>query len=125
MSAMPHIPAELQKHVEAAAPIDIALRFEPMFGGIGVYADGRMFLSLSDVGLALKLGEAERARLLKMPGAKPLQYEPNSPPSKSYVVVPDKMLTDRKTLRQWLAASAAFAKSTPAKPMRKKPAKRR
>jgi TfoX/Sxy family transcriptional regulator of competence genes len=119
---MPHVPAELQKHVEAAAPLEIELRFRPMFGGIGVYADGRMFLSLSDVGLALKLGEAERAMLLKIPGAKPLQYEPNSPPSKSYVVVPDRMLADRKALRDWIARSATFAKSTAAKP---RPAKRK
>ncbi|HXL98764.1 MAG TPA: TfoX/Sxy family protein [Rhizomicrobium sp.] len=79
------------------------------------------FLSLSDVGLALKLGEAERAMLLKIPGAKPLQYEPNSPPSKSYVVVPDRMLTDRKALRDWIAKSAAFAKSTAPKPAKRKP----
>jgi len=109
---MPHVPTELRKRVEAAAPMELELRFRPMFGGIGVYADGRMFLSLNEVGLALKLGEPERAKLLKIPGAKPLQYEPNSPPSKSYVVVPDKMLADRKLLRAWIAASAAFAKST-------------
>jgi len=115
---MPHVPTELRKRVEAAAPMELELRFRPMFGGIGVYADGRMFLSLNEVGLALKLGEPERAKLLKIPGAKPLQYEPNSPPSKSYVVVPDKMLADRKQLRAWIAASAAFAKSTKAKPRR-------
>ena len=109
---MVHVPAELQKRAEAAAPLELELRFKPMFGGIGAYANGRMFMSLSDVGLALELGEEECAQLLKVRGAKPLQYEPNSPPSKSYVVVPDKMLADRKLLRAWIAASAAFAKST-------------
>ncbi len=108
---MPHVPADLQKHVEAAAPAGLELRFRPMFGGISGYADGRMFLSLSDVGLALKLGEEGRGALLKLKGAKPLQYEPNSPPSKSYIVVSDKMLTDRKMLRAWIAKSAAFVKT--------------
>jgi len=120
---MPHIPAKLQSHVEAAAPPDIELRFKPMFGGIGVYADGRMCISLSDVGLALKLGEADRARLLKLKGAKPLQYEPDAPPSKSYVVVPGSMLTDRAALGRWIAASAAFARAALAKKSRRRVAK--
>ena len=116
---MPHVPTALQKRVEAAAPADIDLRFKAMFGGIGAYADGRMFLSLSDVGLALKLGEADRAVLLQRKGAKPLQYEPSMPPSKTYVVVPDAMLADRETLRIWISKSAAFVKSQPPKPARK------
>jgi TfoX/Sxy family transcriptional regulator of competence genes len=120
---MPHVPARLQSHVEAAAPPNIELRFKPMFGGIGVYADGRMCISLSDVGLALKLGEAERAELLKLKGAKPLQYEPSAPPSKSYVVVPASMLTDRAALGRWIAVSAAFARAAPAKKPRKRAAK--
>jgi TfoX/Sxy family transcriptional regulator of competence genes len=120
---MPHIPAKLQSHVEAAAPPKIELRFKPMFGGIGVYADGRMCISLSDVGLALKLGEADRAKLLKLKGSKPLQYEPNAPPSKSYVVVPSSMLTDRAELGRWIAVSAAFARAAPAKKPRMRVAK--
>jgi TfoX/Sxy family transcriptional regulator of competence genes len=122
---MPHVPARLQSHVEAAAPPDIELRFKPMFGGIGVYADGRMCISLSDVGLALKLGEADRAELLKLKGAKPLQYEPSAPPSKSYVVVPASMLTDRAELGRWIALSAASAHAAPAKKPRKRAAKAR
>ena len=106
---MPHSLTALRKHAEAAAPIEIELRFKPMFGGIGVYANGRMCMTLSSVGLALKLGQAERAQLLCVKGSKPLQYEPNSPPSKSYVVVPDSMVRDRAELGRWIALSAAFA----------------
>jgi len=32
---MAHVPAKLQKIVEQAAPLEIELRFRPMFGGIG------------------------------------------------------------------------------------------
>jgi TfoX/Sxy family transcriptional regulator of competence genes len=119
-----HSPSDLQKHMEAASPADIDLRFKAMFGGIGGYADGRMFASLCDVGLALKLGDDDRAALLKIKGAKMLQYEPSAPVSKSYVVVPEAMLTDRGALRGWIARSAAFVKTTaPKKPRAKKPAK--
>ncbi|HEY1632804.1 MAG TPA: TfoX/Sxy family protein [Rhizomicrobium sp.] len=117
-----HTPADLRKAMEAAAPGEIDLRFKPMFGGIGAYADGRMFASLSDAGLALKLGDAAHAELLKLKGAKPLQYEPGAPVSKTYVVVPDAMLADRRALRGWIEKSANFVKTlTPKKP--RKPGK--
>ncbi len=86
-----------------------------MFGGIGVYANDRMCVSLSDVGLAVKLSGGAHAALLEINGAKPLQYEPSSPPSKTYVVVPAAMLTDRKALGGWLALCAAQAAAAPAK----------
>jgi TfoX/Sxy family transcriptional regulator of competence genes len=109
---MAHKPPELQKRVEAAAPLELDLRFKPMFGGISVYAHGTMCISLSDVGLALKLGEADREVLLALKGAKPLQYEPDAPVSKTYVVVPDAMLSDPKKLRGWIEKSAAFVKGS-------------
>jgi TfoX/Sxy family transcriptional regulator of competence genes len=90
-----------------------------MFGGIGVYAGGRMFCSLSDVGLALKLTAADHEELLKVRGAKSLQYEPSARPSKTYVVVPGSMLKDRKTLRVWLTRSAASARLAPSKKPKK------
>jgi TfoX/Sxy family transcriptional regulator of competence genes len=118
---MAHRPAELQKVIESAAPPDPELLFRPMFGGIGVYAGGRMFCSLSDVGLALKLTGADHEELLKTRGAKALQYEPSMPPSKTYVVVPGAMLKDRKLLRAWLVRSAAAARLAPARKPRKRP----
>jgi TfoX/Sxy family transcriptional regulator of competence genes len=104
---MPHVPAELQKKMEAAMPADVVWRFRPMFGGIGAYANDRMCVSLSDVGLAVKLVGEAHAELLQLKGAKPLQYEPGAPVSKTYVVVPDAMLGDRRKLGHWLALAAA------------------
>jgi len=112
---MPHDPRALQKVMEAAMPPHIDWRFKPMFGGIGVYANDKMCVSLSDIGLAVKLGPADQDALLKLKGAKRLQYEPSLPPSKTYIVVPDALLADRKTLRHWLAVSAAHAAAAPAK----------
>ena len=112
---MPHDPVDLKKTIEACASPELELMFRPMFGGIGVYARGRMFCSLSDVGLALKLAGADRDELLKLRGAKALQYEPSMPPSKTYVVVPSTMLKDRALLRNWLARCAAAVKLAPAR----------
>ncbi len=116
---MPHDPRALQKAMQAALPAHVDWRFKPMFGGIGVYADDRMCVSLSDVGLAVKLGPAEQEALLKLKGARRLQYEPSMPPSKTYIVVPDAMLSDAKALGHWLAVSAAGAARAPAKKRRK------
>jgi TfoX/Sxy family transcriptional regulator of competence genes len=114
---MPHVPAELRKTMQAALPPHVDWRFRPMFGGIGVYANDRMCVSLSDVGLAVKLQGDERAALLRLKGAKPLQYEPGAPVSKTYVVVPDAVVNDARALGHWLAVSAAQA-SGPARKAR-------
>jgi TfoX/Sxy family transcriptional regulator of competence genes len=116
---MPHSPPDLRKKLEAAAPPHVDWRFRPMFGGIGVYANDKMCVSLSDVGLAVKLAPADQDVLLKLKDARRLQYEPSSPPSKSYIVVPDAMLSDRKMLGHWLALSADHVSSAPAKKPRK------
>jgi TfoX/Sxy family transcriptional regulator of competence genes len=78
-----------------------------MFGGVMSYAGGKVFASLSDVGLALKLHGADREALLALEGAKPLRYEPDAPASKSYVVIPDDLLTDRDVLGGWIRRSVA------------------
>ncbi len=115
-----HDPKTLQAVRTTSAPPDLELAFRPMFGGIMGYAKGKVFVSLSDVGLALKLSAADREALLAIPGSKPLQYEPDQPPSKSYVVVPEAMLSAPDMLRTWITRSAtSLASATPSRP--KKP----
>jgi TfoX/Sxy family transcriptional regulator of competence genes len=105
-------PKQLQAALQAAAP-DLELSFRAMFGGIMAYAAGKPFASLSDVGLGLKLTGPGRDELLAVPGAKPLQYAPDQPLSKSYVVVPATMLAQPEILRCWIDRSIASAKAAP------------
>ncbi len=114
-----HDPGQLRLLLEAAMPDGVELRARPMFGGIMAYANGLPFASLSNVGLALKLTAAEGRELCAVPGAKPLQYEPDQPPSKSYVVVPDGFFDDPGLLRAWIARSVAGLKSAPKKKPRR------
>jgi TfoX/Sxy family transcriptional regulator of competence genes len=100
----------------------LEIAFRPMFGGITGYAFGRNFASLSDVGLAIKLGATDRAALLAA-GGRPLQYEPGGPVSRSSVVVPDVVLNDDAALRAWLHTSIAFCRAAPAKAARSRRAK--
>nr|WP_279379660.1 TfoX/Sxy family protein [Polymorphobacter fuscus] len=90
-----------------------------MFGGIMGYAAGQAFASLSNVGLALKMTGADHAAMRAVPDVRPLRYEPDDPPSKSYLLVPDAMLSDRDSLRSWIARSAAGLKPTTRTPRKK------
>lgn len=113
---MTHDPKLLQPVLAAAAPPDLDVTFRPMFGGLFAYANGKPFASLSDVGLALKFAGSERDAILALPGAAPLRYEPDQPASKSYVVVPETMLSEPAELRSWVVRSVS---GLPAKRVRK------
>jgi TfoX/Sxy family transcriptional regulator of competence genes len=113
---MTHDPKLLQPVLAGATPPDLDVTFRPMFGGLFAYADGKPFASLSDVGLALKFAGSERDAILALPGAAPLRYEPDQPASKSYVVVPETMLSEPAELRSWVVRSVS---GLPAKRVRK------
>ena len=108
---MQHDPKRLQAVLQEAAPDHLDLRFRAMFGGIMAYAEGKPFASLSNIGLALKLLGEDHAELLGCEGARALRYEPDQPASKSYVVVPEAMLSDKAVLRSWIKRSAANLES--------------
>jgi TfoX/Sxy family transcriptional regulator of competence genes len=110
---------ELQAIMEAASPPGLELSFRPMFGGIFGYAAGQAFASLSNVGLALKMTGADHAALSEEPGVQPLRYEADDPPSKTYLLLPDAILSDPDTLRTWIARSAAGLKPKAKRPTRK------
>ena len=112
---MAHDPRVLQGVLSGAAPPDLPLAFRPMFGGIIAYVEGKPFASLSDIGLALKCAGATHAALLGVPGAARLRYEPDAPQSKTYVVVPEAMLSDTQALRAWIARCAGELPAVSAK----------
>ena len=63
---------------------------------------------------------ADHLALSEVSDVKPLRYEPDDPPSKSYLLLPDAMLSDPDSLRLWIARSEKGLKLTTKKP-RKKP----
>lgn len=91
-----------------------------MFGGACAYLDGRVFASLSDVGLALKLAPDVQDELLKIEGAKRLQYQADAPVSKTYIVVPPDVCADEAALASWVERSLDYVKGLPAPKSRRK-----
>ncbi len=103
----------LRSLLERAGPgagEDVAIECKHFFGGAAAYADGRIFMSLTRVGLALKLPEGSRTDLMRV-GATPLRYFPKGPVKKDYVVVPDALAGDESGLSLRIRESIAYARS--------------
>ncbi len=90
-----------------------------MFGGACAYVNGRVFASLSNVGLALKI-DGETAKTWLGKGGKWLQYEPDAPISKMYIVVPAEVLNDEGALSARVEKSVAHVLALPAPKSRAK-----
>jgi TfoX/Sxy family transcriptional regulator of competence genes len=96
--------------LEGIDPPD-TIQCKHFFGGAAAYASGKIFMTLTPVGLALKLPEASRERLIAL-GARPLRYFPTGPIKKDYVVVPDGLAHDRAALAPWIKESIGFAQAS-------------
>ena len=90
----------------------ITIECKHFFSGAAAYADGRIFMTLTSVGLALKLPQESQVILIGQ-GAKPLRYFPNGPIKKDYVIVPERMARDTAALAPWVTKSILFARKFP------------
>jgi len=97
----------------ASGNIKNSLECKHFFSGAAVYAKGRICMSLTPVGFAIKLPEESRNTLSKEQGAKPLRYFPKGPIKKDYVVLPKAVLNDIKALRNWVKVSVEYVVSLP------------
>ena len=86
-----------------------SIRCKHFFGGAAAYVDDQIFMTLSPVGLALKLPEKDRATLFSL-GAKPLRYFPNAPVKKDYALLPTEHLDEFGALQELISRSIAFVR---------------
>ncbi|TMA28557.1 MAG: TfoX/Sxy family protein [Deltaproteobacteria bacterium] len=94
-----------------------------MFGYPCAFENGQLFTGLFQDGMFVRLGEAERARLLAEKGAK--QFEPMmGRPMREYVVLPPPMLEDEEAVKSWMQRGLEFARSLPPKSPAKKSRKK-
>ena len=83
----------------------------PMFGNVGAFVNGNMFMGLFGSDLGVKLDEPDRAKLAAQPGAGP--YGPAERPMTGYVTLPADW-TNRKA-KPWIAKAYATAAALPPK----------
>ena len=91
--------------------IQNSIEVKLFFGGAAAYVDGLIFMSLSRVGMALKLPEAERDRLFCSKLVKSLRYFPNAPIKKQYALFQDEILANDKLLKSLIETSIIFTLS--------------
>src|SRR3989338_11061369 len=84
------------------------LEVKHFFSGAAVYVNGRICITLTPAGFAIKLPEELRNTLIKQKGAKPLRYFPKGHIKKNYVVLPKTMLKNAKTLRHFTEVSIDY-----------------
>ena len=77
------------------------------FGGAAAYVNDRILMSLTNVGLALKLPERDRNSLMNE-GAKPLKHFPKAPAKKVYVVLPSGQVERERPLAVWITRSITY-----------------
>lgn len=109
----------LMTRVGPATVKGVKMELKHFFSGAAVFVQGKICISLTPVGFALKLPEKWRDNLVEQAGAKPLRYFPKGPIKKDYVVLPRGLLRDTKSLRRWVNLSIQYAMTLPAPSTRK------
>jgi TfoX/Sxy family transcriptional regulator of competence genes len=84
---------------------------KPMFGNLGAFVNGNMFMGLFGSDVGVKLPDAQRAELLAEPGAGP--FGPAERPMGGYVTLPGDWTPDRA--RHWIEAAVDHVAALPPK----------
>lgn len=92
-------------------PPEYDLNFRYMFGGIGAYVRGRIFLIITDEGIAVKFAERTREMLHEQyPDVVQLSW------TKLYLIMPPYVYDDEEAFSEWLRLSVDDVVHTPPKP---------
>ena len=78
-----------------------------MFGGAGLYRDGKMFGLISDDAAYLKVDESNRKEFIEA-GSSPFKPYPDKSMTMSYFEVPPDILDDTEELVKWAENSLAI-----------------
>ena len=97
---------------------NINLECKHFFSGAALYSEKRICISLTPVGLAIKLPEETIKKLLKNKKAVPLRYFPKGPIKKDYVLFPSGVEKGGKALNNYVSESIEYVLTLP-KPKRK------
>ena len=83
------------------------LQIKSFFGGGAVYARNHIFMTLTKVGLGLKLSDADLNKIMKI-GGKELRYFPKGHIKKQYSIIPEKIIQSSKDFSEWINKSIDF-----------------
>jgi TfoX/Sxy family transcriptional regulator of competence genes len=107
-------PPELVARFDEVAARHPAAEHRTMFGYPALFVGGNMACGLFADGWVLRLGEADAAEALALPGAAPFAPMPGRT-AKGWVLLPKAIVADDEALDGWVARSEAHAASMPPK----------
>ena len=80
-----------------------------MFGGVGLYSEGKMFGLIADDVAYLKVDDSNRKEFVEA-GSSPFKPYPDKSTTMSYFEIPPDILDDREELAKWAEQSLAIQK---------------
>ena len=98
----------LTTFLEQARPTSVSthqVEFKSVFGAVGGYVRGRIFISCGVFGIALKLPPETLASLFKEKDVKHLKYFQHGHVKKEYAVLPKRILQNKREVRKLLTKS--------------------
>ena len=107
---MVYRPLRYEQMMKASEPFDVRAR--RMFNGMGVDTGEKMFAVLFEKEVGLKLAPTDYEEALSLPGAELMRTEPDAPPMKEYVRMPQEILDNHDLFIAWVSRSAEYAQST-------------
>ena len=87
-----------------------AIYCKHFFSGAAAYVDGDIFMTLTPIGLALKLPQDDCDTLFNQ-GAKSVQYFPKAPVKKEYALLPSQLIEDKGVLSDWISRSIEYIRN--------------
>ena len=99
---------ELFKQINSKKISDTNFEIKHFFSGAAIYVNCSICISLTPVGFAIKLPEESRNALMKQRGVKQLRYFPKGHIKKEYVVLPKRIIDDKKVFRQLIRKSFEY-----------------
>jgi TfoX/Sxy family transcriptional regulator of competence genes len=98
----------------ALVPDGAGVEIKAMFGNLGAFVNGNMFMGLLGADVGVKLPEAEQRELLAEPGAGP--FGPAERPMAGYVTLPARWSFEEA--KPWVDKSLTHVAALPPKPKR-------
>jgi len=104
--------------IMADQPERVNFECKHFFSGAAFYVEKRICITLTPVGLAIKLPERTINTLLKSKKAVPLKYFPKAPVKKDYVLFPTGIENGGKACHKYMKESIEYVLTLP-KPKKK------
>ena len=105
-----------KERFRSLVPADARVEVKPMFGNLGAFVNGTMFMGLFGADIGIRLAPDETERLRGIDGAGP--FGPAERPMGGYVTLPPSLVASGAAV-DWVARSMAYVAGLPPKPAKR------